>query len=142
MVTHILELQRENGHLCGMRIVLLLALVACGPHGPCADRQGSYVVSFSERDGTCGPQNDGVVNIQPNGAPSPCSGTSLVTTDNCSVDFDAVCPFNAGQTVESQGQVTWSTDGANGSGTIQLTLRDSSSNILCEGTYNVHYQRQ
>lgn len=121
---------------------LALALLGCGPSGPCADRQGSYVVDFSTRSGNCGDQNEAVVNIQPGGGQTSCTGSSQVSADNCTVDLDVTCPFNANQSVQEAGQVVWSSDGSHGSGTIQLTLRDAASNILCSGTYDVHYQRQ
>lgn len=145
MVTHELEMLAVFCHLERMRLILLLVAMTMGcatQTGPCADRSGSYVVDFSTRSGNCGPQNEGVVNLGATGAPSTCMDNSQASTDNCAVDFNVTCPFNAGQTVEETGQVTWNTDGSSGSGTIQLTLRDSLGDILCEGTYDVNYKRQ
>lgn len=124
-------------------IGLGLAVVGCGASGPCQARNGSYVITFSEQSGTCGPQSDGVVNVDGSGSPpTGCTGGSTASVDNCKVDVNETCPFNGTDSVTEVGQVTWSSDGSNGSGVIQLTETDGSGTILCSGTYEAHYQRQ
>lgn len=123
-------------------LVLSMSLAACATSGPCVDRVGSYIVDFDERDGTCGQINETVVNIGSGGAPTSCTGNNVASTDNCSIDANIQCPTSDGDTLIEVGQITWNGDGSSGSGTIAISLLDPGGNALCEGTYDVHYNRQ
>ena len=120
---------------------LVLFLAACSSGGPCANRQGSYIVDFSERSGNCGPINESIVNIQPGGSQSSCTGPVNVSTDNCTVDLDIRCPLANGETLAETGQVAWNADGSSGSGVISASLLSGGATV-CQSTYDVHYQRQ
>jgi hypothetical protein len=134
-------------------LAALLLLEGCSsapaqPSGPCADRSGSYLYTLDARSGDCGQHSENliVVDSKSASAPSGCQNESSTSSDNCHVTVDLTgCPDDAaakGDTADFKGTVTWSHDGASGSGVVDLTVYFPSGQIACHGTFDARYQRQ
>lgn len=110
----------------------------------CAARSGSYLVSYVETSGTCGPISQQTTEI-PKPAGADCTGVvAEATPDNCQTTTGATCPapsLGTGFTTESTLDVTWAPDGNAGSGTYQATVRDGSGSVFCDSTYTVTIAR-
>jgi hypothetical protein len=112
----------------------------------CAQRVGTYTTTFAERDGTCGPIPEQIETIdeQPTEPAEPCTGSIDYSADNCRVTFDQTCPepglselFSTPDvTSRFDGIVTWSENGASGSGVVQFVVMDAAGLILCQSTYD------
>jgi hypothetical protein len=139
---------------CTNRILGALAFamsVACGSSGdsedqvgPCAQRSGTYRFNYTERSGTCGaiPEQIATIDAQPATPPPPCiSGEIRYSADNCEVtNIDVLCPEDGiapGATSTTNGKYTWAQDGSSGTGQLNLVIKDSSSLVLCQSSYNV-----
>jgi hypothetical protein len=110
----------------------------------CAQRAGTYRVTYVERSGACGafPEQLMTIDEQPTTAPPPCfSGEIRYSSNNCEVtNVDVHCPepgSGEGHTSMTNGKYTWNESGSRGEGTMQIVLRDAESRILCQSTYNV-----
>ena len=119
--------------------------------GPCAIRKGVYTMSWQTRGGDCGDLSESVINVdQPDDAPgktvqadAPCSGSIVNSADNCIATMDQTCPVN-GQpgSTKTTGKVTFSDDGAGGSGIVGIQLYDGAGALVCNGSYNLTFTRQ
>lgn len=130
------------------RALLLTALLLLGcsssthASGPCGQRQGTYVLDYTERSGDCGPVSEQIVNVT--GAPtvpSSCQGTATASADNCDVKTDYACPDPSAGTDHFTGDVTWSPDGSSGSGIQEITIYSPSGAVACESDYDVTITR-
>lgn len=143
-----------------MRVVfaaLVLSLVACSssskddPGGPCAIRKGTYVVRATVRDGDCEPPTEQVLNLEQDPAtvgkevpaPEGCSGHITTSADNCKTDTEQDCPLTGidGSTSFSSA-VTWSKDGASGSGVIGFRSYRGDGSLYCSSSLDVTYERR
>lgn len=130
-------------------IVFLLSLVCCGIEPEikevCAQRHGTYSVTWAERDGTCGHIPEQIVSIQsqpkdPSDVDPECTGWIDYTADNCQVLPNVTCPSSNGS-IKETGAVDWSLDGSTASGVIQLVERDLSGTFVCLSTYDIVYHK-
>lgn len=123
---------------------VIATTVACSSGGICAQRNGAYRVTWSLRDGNCGPVPEGIVVIdkQPTAASLGCGGSISYSADNCKVTVNTTaCPGTNGSTFDQRGTATWSSDGSSGNATIQLVIHQNGA-VTCSGTYDLNYQRQ
>lgn len=129
------------------------SLVACSstatgtgaPAGesPCVTPNASYVVHLVEKTGgTCGAIPEAVVNSSADGQFHPQPGCAGARTINgCSILLtNYTCTPSNGTTSTVTGEVTLTSDGTKGSGTVQLTLKTPSA--TCSSSYVVIYTRQ
>ena len=134
-------------------IGLLGLVVGCssakngGGSGPCVDRRGTYVVTWHERSGNCGPIPEQVDVVDQNTATGPVPGCvnsapPPANADNCTVNLDVTCPVQDKGTVTDRGEVNWSHDGSMGAGIIQVIVNDLVGAIVCSETYDVTYVRR
>jgi hypothetical protein len=124
--------------------LLLLPLLGCGAGGPCAQRSGTIRQNLTARSGNCGAVAESVATspTQPTSLPAGCTGSLDVSADNCEVTMDATCPNGSGgATSKLTGKVTWNEAGTSGSGIVDLTARDGSGAVTCQGTYNAVYTK-
>lgn len=121
----------------------LLAIGCASTPDICAQRKGTYVLQYAERDGNCGPIDEIVETLetQPVSVPDGCKGTITYSADNCAVTSDATCPTTGGQDLRVNGKTTWDTLGDKGNGTQQMTLTKGDT-VVCRSTYNVTARRQ
>lgn len=133
--------------------VVCVLLAACSSSssssaaGPCAQRKGSYLASYTVRSGNCGDGPETVQNIdkQPTTVDAPCKGSISYTADNCQVTYSSTCPNDGavkGGQLSIDGHSNWNTDGTHGTATEEWVLRDSSGKTLCQGTYDVVVTKQ
>ena len=125
-------------------LALSLCLVACGPSraNPCATPGASYLASFAEVSGNCGPIPSQVVNINPDGTVS--GGTSM----NCAGQSQQGCTANLtdckwsakGYDFTMTSHVTFASDGSSASGLASFGA--SGNGVACSETYQLTYARQ
>lgn len=131
-------------------LVMALGLAACSSdeesHGPCAQRQGSYVATYTARGGTCGAVPETVITLdaQPVRIEAPCVGNISYTSDNCHVAYAQTCPRPAGAlgVVHVTGGSNWTIDALQAGAVERWVVADETGKWLCEGTYDVSFVRQ
>ena len=112
--------------------------------GQCASREGAtFVAKLTERNGNCGLNGELVVQINANTG-AGCTGTSTPTADNCEVQYDQECPSksNGIAKIHETGKGKWSTDGAYGTATENISLLDAANNVVCASVVDIEYKRQ
>lgn len=130
-------------------LALSLMVLACSSEdggGPCAARNGTYVMRFQTRDGNCGPQNETLVQLQDSKgtASTDCEASNTESADKCQIQGTATCPFPAagpGYKLESKSTLTWTESGDGASGIIEMTMTNNGS-FVCHGTYDVSVSRR
>lgn len=135
-------------------IPFLVVLVGCSGADegePCdlAHRDGTYVQSFSERDGgTCGELSDQVVILSDgmgstSGVPQNCAedAPSELSADQCSLTRAYSCEFD-GTIVSFVGVTTERDGGARLVGTVTSTVFNPDGSMSCRSTYDVTFTRQ
>jgi hypothetical protein len=145
-------------------VAIGLALVACsGAQGnedlfeavqadaTCAQRSGSYVATYVQRSGTCGPAGQRVTNLdrQPTTASMQsqgCTGPGITyDADNCEVTYDSTCPEDdiaSGAHLRVVGHSQWNSDGSHGTATEQWSAIDAKGQTMCLSVYDVNLRRQ
>jgi hypothetical protein len=119
---------------------------------PAVSRRGTYVVSYSERSGTCGPIPESVsrldgmsMTMSPSGA-TQCRITEPSTVDDngCTLSNSVACTDVSGYIIEITGVTTQvDSGGARLTGIANISLRDASTGrAVCSSTYDVDYVRQ
>jgi hypothetical protein len=114
---------------------------------PCAQRSGTFVLTWVEQSGDCGPLADETETFasQPTTGEevkAGCTGTVAYSGDNCGMTTDLVCPGSSGFTVKQKRSTTWSQDGTSGTATIKLELfKDSDASLQCSSVYLVTIKR-
>lgn len=115
------------------------------PARPCARRSGTFVTTFTERYGTCGPYrnvtgkdySEESYAEQPDKPPAPCSGVIRAASDNCSTTVETSCPSSQqGVAFETKGVLHWNEDGTSASGDLEVSL------TTCKSTYHVEVSRR
>jgi predicted ThiF/HesA family dinucleotide-utilizing enzyme len=130
--------------------LLLGSLLGCsssGSQGPCKARSGTYAITFTQQSGNCGAIAESVATLPlpASSSATACTGTVTASSDECTTMTNGLtCPTNdaAMTSVRENGTVHWSTDGASGSGTLEVEVLDSSGQIQCAGAYGVNYSRK
>lgn len=116
-------------------------------NGQCAQRAGSYVAKYTQRDGTCGEGVEIVQNVdeQPTAPQAPCTGKISYTGDNCEVTYNTVCPndgFVKDGVLAITGHSKWNADATQGEAVEQWVLQASDGKTVCNSTYDVTITRQ
>lgn len=135
----------------------VLALAGCGSESKeedhpqtfeknqCVTAGASYLETFTETNGDCGPMADEVINVPADGMltfPKGCSG--LPTYQGCSVFVDSTCnrydPNIGNYTMSQTGKMEWAVDGSSGQGmfTVHIT---AAGYYPCTSTYAVNATR-
>jgi hypothetical protein len=117
---------------------------ATPPDSVCAARSGSYLASYQERSGTCGPLSEEVVTFdgEPTKPAAPCTaGEYRYSDDNCEVStVNVTCPSLSGEgSVVWNGKYTWDETSTTANGTISLEVDDSFT--PCQSSYNIVLER-
>ena len=128
--------------------------VGGGPAGGCdeRDRIGTYLLTWDERTGDCGPVDEGISRItgatsgtSPSGA-SQCQITDppFLSDDRCTLTNSVACVTVDGLVLEGLGVTTQQDSGSNRiTGIFDVSIRDQSTGaLLCASTYDVVYVRQ
>jgi hypothetical protein len=125
---------------------LLFALAACGGSSnpeanSCATKGATYLVTFTEVSGNCGPVASQIVNVNPDGTITnpnniTCAGSSV---QGCTINNNACTYSSQGYNVTFTTSVTFSSDGASASGLESFSISGAGS---CTETYRVSYLRQ
>jgi hypothetical protein len=136
---------------------------AVGAADTCPGRSGSYLVTTTRVDGDCGElealgfvaeqcQQTFCIPYANTNAPgtttvvdqqfTACSGTVVVPTDNCRSTFSYECATGDGNTIGAVGELTWSMDGAGGTGSTAWTIYGPDHQVACHGNYTVAITRQ
>jgi len=114
------------------------------PAASCAKRAGSFVSTYTEKVGTCGPLRTlaGTDTIsesyteQPTQPPLPCTGALRTSPDNCTTTIETSCPsVSAGAAYETRGTLTWDPASTAASGDVEV------STPSCKSTYHVEVRR-
>lgn len=136
-------------------LALLVLLPACSsspakPQGPCALRDGTYRVSYTQVDGDCGTISDTVAtaheaqsDVGATGSPAaPCTGTVAISTDNCATEIqNNRCPEAESGYSVTNGKATWAVDGSGGNGTVGAIGYDARGVERCQSTYDITWTR-
>lgn len=130
--------------------ILFVAACASEADGPdplptaCSlgDRAGTYLFTYTEVSGSCGPLDSQVVSLNPGpgGAGAGCTlNSERISEGDCKVERDLTCdtPSGSVRTVGVSRQQTQ--DGSVIDGTITFNLMGRTS---CTGTYRTHAVRQ
>lgn len=121
--------------------------VQCRPQAPiipptgCALANGAYVVTQAEREGTCGPLHEIIVNWTGDKwqVPPKCTGTVDVTPDRCKVTIAYKCPPDGGLVSYETVQVTsWNREGTGATSIMQQRVQFASG-ATCASTYDGTY---
>lgn len=115
--------------------------------GNCMARTGTYVSDWVTRSGNCGDISEQVqMATAEKGTPDPpCIGSIAYAADDCSMSFDVTCPVPGSGPVgkiQEKGTVTFSFDGANGSGLYQVVGFATDGTPACSGTYDVAWTKR
>lgn len=132
-----------------MFFVLVIAACSSGnttPAAPvvCADRTGTYKLSFLYESGNCGDLGATIQTLERQPTADDiiamgCSGQLVYSVDNCEVtDVDLKCPITGG-TSTFNGKYYWNVDGSQGSGEVSIEIALGST--LCFGTYHATMSR-
>jgi hypothetical protein len=110
-----------------------------------ASRSGTYLMTFTEVDGTCGEFPATVVRIDPFGqldANCVLDEPTAISPDECSVDSSISCTDEFGVTVSMVGTTKQaSADGSLVTGILTMQAKDFDG-LICASTYRVRYERQ
>jgi hypothetical protein len=132
-----------------MHVALLMgALVIAGcsaedPSGPCSNRVGSYVISYTAKSGDCGDLGEGIVQISnntPSTAPNCTGGAWAATEENCKTTGSTTCTTADGVRITQKGACHWVEDASSGSCEVQVIF--VGGGLDCSGLYDVRYRRQ
>ena len=124
-------------------LVVAVLLIGCGSGEPCQPADGVYRYRLTPAGATtCPAIADQTVELDPQARPSTaCHGTRHVSSDRCTVTFDQECQSGVVyQRLFIRGEITWSEDGAHGSGPVRLEFR-SEEGVVCAGNYTASYDR-
>jgi hypothetical protein len=140
--------------LFSLVLFLVLALPACGnsdssaagptnvPANPCATPNSTYLQTFTEVSGNCGPIPSVITNINADGTitqttPINCAS---VTQSGCTAR-DTDCAWSAsGFSYSETFETTFMQDGSSATGL--LTLSGMGNGQICSETYNISMVRQ
>jgi hypothetical protein len=109
-----------------------------------ASRSGTYLVTFTEVSGTCGPLTSQVVRLDPFAPLEPeCILTepTIISPDECSVETSEACKdeFATYSIVGTTRQANADGSLVTGIATIEIT---DDLGPVCVGTYRLRYERQ
>ncbi len=113
---------------------------------PATDRQGTYLLHFTETGGNCGPSPDQIVRLGEVAPGTSCTNDyePIVSEAGCKVEASVTCVDGAtGQSGHSVGVTTQEDEsGAHLSGVATITIKDAQGTELCLSTYRLTYTRQ
>jgi hypothetical protein len=134
--------------------VLALLLAACSDGGGDDDepedftcsvlsRMGTYLMTLTEVDGTCGPFPTSVVRIDGELDPGcVLVKPTIISPDECSVESSISCTDEFGVTVSGDAVTKQgNADGSLFTGIMTMEAKDADGPI-CVSTYRVRYERQ
>lgn len=124
-------------------VAILVALAGCGSDEPFTDcamgeLTGAWRVSYTERDGNCGPIQDANLVLTPGEVPAECTVRTFdISPDKCEMTTDIECPTDGGtvRTVDLSRQI--GPDEISGSVTVTVDL----SSGFCRSTYDTRVVR-
>ncbi len=128
--------------------VAFIWLVACGDEKEepitCGtnDRHGTYLLTYTELGGNCGPIPPSVIIVDSNQADDCTIEFENKSDDNCTFSSQFTC--DDGEVFgEFTSTTTQETDsGSVVTGTIAMTLEEIGTSNTCTGTYRIKYVRQ
>ncbi len=141
-------------------MVTLLALAVaicagCGSAGPstampsqpmltdsCATPGATYLESFTQTSGTCGPVPSEIVDISPEGTVVLASSMTCSSANwtNCTLQYNDCTTNVNGVLYTTTSSVTFAIDGGSASGAASVAA--TGNGIVCASTYNVTAVRQ
>lgn len=129
-----------------LSVALLCVAAGCGAPpettNPCATRGASYLESFAEQSGNCGPLPSQVVNIAPDGS-VPTGGTNITcestNQSGCTTQRSNCAWTGSGNSYNATSTLTFTQDGSKASGLFTVSVSGNSS---CMETYAVTWTRQ
>lgn len=122
-----------------LAVLVAFAVAAQGCGGTCDRRNGSYIVDFGKRDGSCPDIPEQIVGSWEQAGPG-CTGANVETADHCKVTMDSTCSGSGG-VIRVKGAVDWDGDGSEGRGVVSVDAQ-TSGGATCHGTYNITYRKQ
>src|SRR5688572_8012697 len=127
--------------------VLALACAGSDP-AVCGDLDGTYLSTFTETSGNCGPLSDRVERFDADAAggdPEGCEIDSDITDNGCHVEYSSVCAVEqqgARGLVSETGSFDWvGIDSAEGVFELELVDVDSGDTV-CRSVYESTVTRQ
>lgn len=131
----------------------LVALVACssassGDSGqypevsfPCSTPNVTYLITFTEQSGTCGPMTSQVVNTD-------AAGLTLATNESCQSQTTSGCTVRGTDCTWTDGgisytktfEITFTGDGSSASGVNTISMTGNGQS--CTSTYSTSFMRQ
>jgi hypothetical protein len=121
--------------------------LACGGSSnsaanPCATKGATYLATFTEVSGNCGPIPSQVVNINPDGTITSSVNETCgsVSQQGCTGNRNDCTWTSQGYNFTSTSSLTFSADGASASGIA--TVSASGGGLSCVETYKLSYVRQ
>jgi hypothetical protein len=125
--------------------LLFVCLASCGGGPECDkdDRHGTYLLTYTELSGNCGPVGPVVVQMGGAGGSGCVSFHAEYSDDQCTLDSDTQCSLN-GQSVRVIGTTTQEDDEADlitGTASFNIT-EQGSGDPICYSTYDLRYERQ
>ena len=108
----------------------------------CLTAGASYLVSYTETSGNCGPVPSEVINVSSSGvivSPVQVSCASD-TVSGCMVQESDCSYTDDGDTFTYSSDVSFASNGSSGSGVFSVSATGSAG--TCAGSYNITYTRQ
>jgi hypothetical protein len=109
---------------------------------PCATKGATYLATFTEVSGNCGPVPSQVVNINPDGTITSSVNETCgsVSQQGCTGNRNDCTWSSQGYNFLSTSSVTFSSDGTSASGIATISV--SGGGQSCTETYSLSYARQ
>jgi hypothetical protein len=129
-------------------IVMCVSILGCAASSEddpgCHPRVGSYVQSYAETSGSCGPLSDDIVQISANPEPNPiCEGEVWSATElNCKTTGFTTCTLDDGRKITNRGTCRWNGDGSGGTCETQMMFIYPDGSVACSSLYVTTFRRQ
>jgi hypothetical protein len=106
----------------------------------CPARSGSYKITWTQKNGTCGPIPDQIVAMSDTLA-AGCTGSVTPSSNNCKTDSNITCTDADGYKLTVVGGCTWGTNGRTGFCEVQATNRFPNGSVECTSLYTASYAK-
>jgi len=106
----------------------------------CANRVGTYRLTFTARSGDCGAISEQIASLndtKPIMVVPMCAAQESISNDHCAVTAEIMCATMSGGMEHDVGVVRWSHDASSATGTVQITVTDKAGAQVCDGTYDL-----